>query len=300
LTQALAQPPTEADALALLYFRLGTIHQVGEPVDLDQAIDHYSRVLALQPGWVAATNNRGVAYLGRGRIGDLDRSISDLTQAIADSPDYAVAYMNRGAAYLERMEAGDVNRALEDLGRAVDLAPDSSTAFINRGAAYLERGEAGDVQRAVEDFSRAIQLAPDAAGGYLNRGLAYIQQGERERWLEDLGRAMELDGDQAGTLNALCWGYALDQEPDLALPYCQQSLALDPNGFARDSLGVVYSQLGRLDEATQEFEAFLDWLQQEKGSVYWRHGPVREAWLRELKAGRNPIDAEALEQLRLE
>jgi len=52
LTQALAQPPAEPDALATLYFHLGHVYQVGKPADLDQAVHFYSQVVALQPAWV--------------------------------------------------------------------------------------------------------------------------------------------------------------------------------------------------------------------------------------------------------
>jgi tetratricopeptide (TPR) repeat protein len=111
---------------------------------------------------------------------------------------------------------------------------------------------------------------------------------------------LTLEPNHAGAYNALCWAYALDQQPELALPYCEQAVILDPSGYSHDSRGVVYAELGRLDEAVGEFEIFLDWLGGQPESVYRRHGPTREAWLRELKAGRNPIGPETLEQLRHE
>jgi tetratricopeptide (TPR) repeat protein len=263
LTQALAQPPAESDALATLYFRLGYTYQDGEPSNLDQAIHYYSQVVALQPEWAAVYNNRGIAYLDRGQAGDLNRAIEDLTQAIATRPDNAVAYNNRGVA-------------------------------------YLERGGPDDLTRALEDLSQATELAPDAPRVYLNRGLIYVREGERERWLEDFERVLALDPDHTGAHNALCWAYALDQQPDLALPYCDQAVALDQTAYSHDSRGVVYAELGRLEEAAEDFDIFLDWLQGQPESVYRRHGPMREEWLQTLKAGRNPIDSETLEQLRLE
>jgi tetratricopeptide (TPR) repeat protein len=300
LGQALAQPPAESDAVATLHFYLGHTYQVGEPTDFDQAIHHYSQAITLQPGWVTAYNNRGVAYLGRSQAGDLDRAIEDLTHAIKAKSNYAVAHVNRGVAYLERDGPDDLTRALDDFSRAVDLAPDAPKAYINRGIAYLGRGEAGDLERAMEDFERAIDLAPDAPGGYLNRGLAYVRAGERERWLADFEHVLALAPKHQGAYNALCWAYALDQQPDLALPYCDQAVALDPTGYSRDSRGLVYAELGRLEEAAGDFESFLDWLGGQPEGVYRRHGPMREAWVQTLRAGQNPIDEETLEQLRLE
>jgi tetratricopeptide (TPR) repeat protein/transcriptional regulator with XRE-family HTH domain len=300
LGQALAQPPAESDAVAALHFHLGHTFQVGEPTDLDQAIHHYSQVITLQPEWVTAYNNRGVAYLDRGKAGDLDRAIEDLNHAIKAKSSYAVAHVNRGVAYLKRDGPDDLTRALDDFSRAVDLAPDAPKAYINRGVAYMGRGQTGDLERAMEDFDRAIDLAPDAPGGYLNRGLAYVRAGERERWLADFERVLALAPKHGGAYNALCWAYALDQEPDLALPYCDQAVALDPTGYSRDSRGLVYAELGRLEEAAQDFEAFLDWLGGQPEGAYRRHGPMREAWVQTLTGGQNPIDQETLEQLRLE
>jgi tetratricopeptide (TPR) repeat protein len=249
---------------------------------------------------VSAYNNRGVAYLDRGQAVDLDRAIEDLSHAVSAKPDYAVARLNRGVAYLERNSPDDLVRALDDFSRAITLAPDAPKAYINRGIAYLGRGEAGDLGRATEDFNRAIDLAPDAPGGYLNRGLAYVRAGERQRWLADFERVLALAPKHRGAYNSLCWAYALDQQPDLALPYCDQAVALDPTGYSRDSRGLVYAELGRLEEAAEEFETFLDWLGGQPEGAYQRHGPTREAWVQTLKGGQNPIDQETLERLRLE
>jgi tetratricopeptide (TPR) repeat protein len=300
LDQAIARPPAEPEALATLYFYLGYVYQVGESANLDQAIHYYSQALALNPESTAAYHNRGVAYLGLGRSADLGQAIEDLTRVIAARPDDAAAYTNRGVAYLTRDGPNDVARALEDLSRAIELAPDAPKAYINRAAAYLQRNQAGDGARVIEDSSRAIELMPEAPGPYLNRGLAYLQAGQRDEWLADFERVLTLEPDHAGAYNALCWAYALDRQPELALPYCEQAVILDPSGYSHDSRGVVYAELGRLEEAAGEFEIFLDWLRGQPESLYRRHGPTREEWLGALKAGRNPIGPETLEQLRRE
>ena len=205
LIQALTQPPTEPDARATLYFRLGYVYQKGEPSDPGRAVDFYSHAIALQPGRISAYNNRGVAYLHRGQAGDLDRSIEDLTQVIVAIPNDAVAYNNRGAAYLRRNQAGDLDRSIADLTEVIAVVPDDAAAYNNRGAAYLQRNGPGDLARAVEDFSRAIDLAPDAPEAYFNRGLVYVRGGKSGQWLEDFEQVLGLDPGHAGALNALCW-----------------------------------------------------------------------------------------------
>lgn len=263
LTQALDPPPAEPDAQARVYFHLGYIYQKKEPQELDRAIEFYSRAIALQPGFISAYQNRGTAYLKRGEAGDPDQAIDDLTQVV---------------------EAGFTD----------------ATVYSNRGAAYLRRDEAGDLNRAIEDLSRAIDLAPDEPAAYFNRGLAYLRLGERERWVEDLEYVISLEPDHAEAHNALCWGYALAQQPNLALPHCDRAVTLDAAGLNYDSRGIVYAQLGRFEEAIADFEAFLTWLQEQPAGMYEHYGPEREAWIKELEAGRNPFDQETLEDLRRE
>ena len=67
---------------------------------------------------------------------------------------------------------------------------------------------------------------------------------------------------------------------------------------AHDTLGVALACTGKLEEAAAEFEKWLEW------SKNWSKNPEfkawrerREAWIKELKAGRNPIDARTLKEL---
>ena len=257
LLQALARPPADPAALASLQFLLGYVHQSSKPPDLSAAIAAYTQALALQETLLAAHINRASAYLRRGAPGDLEAAVADLTDVIAALPEDATAYVNRGAAYLRLKGPGDLERALGDLDQAVALAPEMVEAYYNRGLARIRRG--------------------DAAG-----------------WQADLQKAIDLEPDHAGAYAALCWGYALDRQPDSALPYCDRGVALAPAGPGRDSRGIVYAELGRYPEATREIEAYL------RGDVPEAERTERQAWLASLAAGRDPFDGATLERLRQE
>ena len=103
-----------------------------------------------------------------------------------------------------------------------------------------------------------------------------------------------------GPNNALCWIYALRSEPEKALPFCDQAVAVDPSPLSRDSRGIVYALLGRHEEAIAEFRTFLDWLRTRPQAEIVRYAPKREAWIDSLRQGRNPFDAQTLEALRSE
>ena len=246
LLQALARPPADPAALASLQFLLGYVHQSSKPPDLSAAIAAYTQALALQETLLAAHINRASAYLRRGAPGDLEAAVADLTDVIAAMPGDATAHVNRGAAYLRLKGPGDLERALGDLDQAVALAPEMVEAYYNRGLARIRRG--------------------DAAG-----------------WQADLQKAIDLEPDHAGAYAALCWGYALDRQPDSALPYCDRGVALAPAGPGRDSRGIVYAELGRYPEAIREIEAYL------RGDVPEAERTERQAWLATLADGPRPV-----------
>ena len=264
LAQAMAAPPSGADALAALHFWLGYAYQQSPGADLDESIQYYSDALAAQPATLPALNNRAIAYMQRGYGGDLDHAVADLTQALAAAPEDFVMLNNRGAVYLQRDADGDLDAALADLDRAITLAPGT----------------------------------PET---YYNRGLLYVRKNETARWEADLQEALRLSPSHAGALNALCWAYALDRQPSLALGYCHAAVQRDPAGPAHDSRGIVYAELGRTKDAIDEFQYFVDWADHEPPqSPYRAQIRLRRAWIEALQAGNDPFDDAMLARLRAE
>ncbi|PKO21896.1 MAG: hypothetical protein CVU38_12270 [Chloroflexi bacterium HGW-Chloroflexi-1] len=261
LTQAATRPPAHAAAAASLYFLMGYVYQLDDPPDPDQAIEAYTRAADLRPDMVSAYNNRGIAALHRGQPGDFALAVADLTRVIAANPDDA-------------------------------------TVYSNRGTAYLQLGTPEGVALAIGDFDRAITLDPDLVAAYFNRGLAYVKQEKSGLWLADFERVLKMQEDHAGAYNALCWAYALDRQPELALPYCERAVALDASGPAHDSRGIVYAELGRFEAAIGDFETYLAALRASGETAYQRSGPRRKAWLAALRQGRDPFDRATLDQLR--
>ncbi len=78
---------------------------------------------------------------------------------------------------------------------------------------------------------------------------------------------------------------------------CEWAVKLAPNsGMIRDSRGLARALTGNYDGAIEDFRfAIESW----KGTgEYERYGVLREAWISELEADRNPFDEATLQQLR--
>jgi WD40 repeat protein len=97
--------------------------------------------------------------------------------------------------------------------------------------------------------------------------------------------------------NVIAWWGTLDGFADVVLPACDAAIReapvyVKPSYF--DTRGVAYACTGKLREAADDLQKFVD---SEKTEEKRKQ---REAWVAELRKGRNPIDKKTLEALRVE
>ena len=264
--QALAQQPSDVDTVATLTFYLAVLDAAATPPALDRAIEGYTKVIEMRPQWFNARYNRGLTYLMR---------------------------------YWAELAADDLNLAIGDFTWTLGIKSNYAEAYINRAIAYYARNGEGDLDASVDDLTSAIRYNPLSYRAFYNRGLSYIRLDKPERWIADLRRALELAPTFWVSNHALCWGYALDEQAEDALPYCDEAVANDASGSTRDARGLVLVELGRLDEATADFEHYLAWLdtQPEVWSEL-NNRQIYEELLAGLRLGENRVTPEILAQLR--
>ncbi len=139
-------------------------------------------------------------------------------------------------------------------------------------------------------LDEAVQLARDGKIAESIKALAVIE----DKQLEAIG--------SAEAWNTLCWHGTLGGHAKEVLSACEKAVtqAARPGSrispeVARDSRGVARAVLGDTTGAIADFTAFLTWCAQSKCGAA---GARREAWVRELRRGRNPFDAKTLSSLR--
>jgi Tfp pilus assembly protein PilF len=158
------------------------------------AIEDLDRAVALNPGYVKAYYDAGLACQGQG---DQARAIGYYSRAIGCDSGNAEAYNSRGIAYCM---LGDFGRGIADYDRSLSRNPSYVQAGINRGNAYLAERNYG---RAIGDYSMALDRAPAAfPQAWYNRGLAYLATGDSGRAAEDFQKACALHLDPACRLLA--------------------------------------------------------------------------------------------------
>lgn len=271
--QALELQPSRQSTRALLNFYLAlAVSQAGTLPAIEEAINHYTQAINLHPRLFDALYNRGTLWLNRAYL------------------------VEAGSVEIEN----SLTAAIADFDQTLAHRPNYANAQLNRGIAYYERQNAGDLAASQQDFDRFIEQQPTDLRGYYHRALALIRQGDNERWVADLETTLNLSPTYASAYNAFCWGYGLAEKPELALPYCEQAVALDPTGASYDGQGIALAQLGRYDEAIVALEAYLAWLRTLQPPTQYNRlrGPQISQWLAQLRAGQNPFTRETLVTLR--
>jgi predicted O-linked N-acetylglucosamine transferase (SPINDLY family) len=214
--------------------------------DLDKAIDHYSRAIALKPDQAEPYYKRGNLLKDRGRM---QAALDSYDAAIALDSNYGVAFCNRGVV-LERL--GRHAAALDSYDRAVALNPGDALAHYNRATILraLDRP-----LEALQSYDRALALNSEFAEAYCNRGTLLMKLGRRDAALADYNRSIEI---HPGSFQALFNRGVLHHKrkhAEAALADYNQAIELNPAyAEAHSYRGVLFTELRQWEAA----EASLD------------------------------------------
>ena len=176
-----------------------------------------------------------------------------LNAALASIPKPAVDLYQKG---MESVARNETEKAIEHLRRAVAIYPNFGLALNELGVQYLKRGE---LDKAEEALVKVIQLSPDASEPKLNYGICLLQQKKFTAAEVQLREAVKKN-EHAFTAH-LYLGITLisfknygEAETEL-----RKSIALGgPKASkAHYYLGGVYWETGRLREAADELEVYL-------------------------------------------
>lgn len=160
-----ANPDPDPRMAARLHFVLG--NSLVYAREFDAAVPHYEQALDLQPSWVEAANNLGVALFNRQlRIAvdaeqeaELSEALQAYEQAIEIDPDYLLAYLNRAQLYLETY---DYEYTMSDCEQAIALSGgQSAAAFACRASVWLRRDPESP------EFLLALEKAEELGQGQL-------------------------------------------------------------------------------------------------------------------------------------
>ncbi len=122
--------------------------QAGE---VDEAIVHFRKALAIKADHVEAQANLGNALLQKGK---LDEAIAQYDKALEIKSDYPEVHYNLGNALLQK---GQVDEAIAHYEKALAIKPDYADVHNNLGIVLLQKGQ---VDEAIAHYQRALEINP--------------------------------------------------------------------------------------------------------------------------------------------
>ena len=195
---------------------------------VNEAVAHFQKALALQPDEAMAHYNFGVALVQKGQI---DEAIGQYQEALRLEPDHADAHNNLGEALDEK---GQTDEAIRQYQEALRLKPDHADAHNNLGAALDEKGQTDE---AIRQYQAALRLKPGHAEAHNNLGLALGRKGQTDEAIRHYQEALRLKPDYTDAhynLGVACFQQGRTTE---AIQQFQEALRLKPdNTDARRNL----------------------------------------------------------------
>jgi len=208
-----------------VHCRLGNaLSQKGQ---VDEAIVHFQKALAIRSDDAQAHNGLGVALLKKGL---LDEAIPHYRAALKSDPRIPVAHYNLANALLYR---GQLDEAINHYQKALDLRPDYAEAHNNFGYALLRKGQA---REAIAHYQMALQIQPDFAGPCNN--LAWVLATCSETAIRNGVQALEL----AQRANQLSGGQNPVMLKTLAAAFAEAGRFPEATAAARQALELAAAQ----------------------------------------------------------
>ncbi|BBC24087.1 tetratricopeptide repeat protein [Pseudanabaena sp. ABRG5-3] len=243
----LLEPKIEAIYRSQLFLEVGNLFNSLE--QYEEAITDFDKAIELNPNYVKAWFNRGIA---KGNLKRHKEAIADFDKVIELNPNHAKGWVNRGTAKgnLQRYE-----ESISDYDKAIQINPNYAEAWSFQGGMKenLQRYE-----EAIADYDKAIELNPNYAQAWSFRGDAKENLQRYEEAIADHDKAIELNPNYAQAWSKR--GIALTRlgKYDQALEHFNHAMYLDPNEIQfQINRGVLFAWMGRYDEAIWQCEQVL-------------------------------------------
>ena len=190
-------------------------------------------------------------HAASGGVGEAERL---LRRALELDPANLNAYSQLARLYYRQDRLEDARREFEALA---EHSPTPAAAVTMAGVLLQAQGRTGEAR---ERFERAIELDPEAAVAANNLAWIYAEANENlDRALSLAQRATARLPEMAETNDTLGWVYYKRQLADLAVPFFEQSIAIDSDNAAYHyHLGLASAETDDISRTRQALERALE------------------------------------------
>ena len=215
-------------------------------------VTFYEHVVSLNPG-APVHGNLANALIDAGRPAE---ALAAGRIAVERRPESAVLRVTLGAALLA---LGHTGQAEESFRRALELDPGHKYAPYNLAEMLKGQERFGE---SLEWYRAALDIDPEFALAHAGMGEALFRSGQYGQATESLAQAVSLQPESADTADRhVAMGRAYQQlgRTDEAAEQYERALDIDSgNARALDSLAVLHFQLRRYEEALRLYDTLIE------------------------------------------
>lgn len=272
LNEAIAMNP---DYVMIYLVMAGAYAGAGQGAEslrtLEDALDRH-------PEWVPISEELMRAYRRRGGFGE---ATATGEAAIARNPDIPGLYYEQAWVYLDMWTTQQnedphiLDKALEFAEKTVSMDEDATGGHYTLSVIYLNRKQ---YEQAISEAEKTIAIAPEA-GWYSLLGHVYNHIGRSKDAIALAEKALQFVPKDIGSKGTLAHAYRLASRLEDAVAIQEQFLGPNP-GFTswgvRRELTILYSELGRMEEAKAEAAELLRLLPHFSVDVYGKRIPYKD------------------------
>ncbi|MGR3311154.1 MAG: tetratricopeptide repeat protein [Candidatus Brocadiales bacterium] len=209
----------------------------------DQAIEEFNTLLKANPSDAEAHYNLGLAYYAKGvhkkaaielkkavEINPkfLEKLDAEHKSVLIPTPTNAKAFNALGLAYVDK---GMYDQAIATYENALRIHPNDAELHYNLALAY--RGK-GLTDKAAYEYREVIAINPNLVEARYNLAVAYLNKGMNEPAISEFNEVLSLLSPNqkkrlAATHLKLGMAYSAEGMLDMAIPFYQRALELNPN-----------------------------------------------------------------------
>jgi len=187
----------------------------------NEAIDEYSKAIALTPDDAAIYYERGKIYLnGFYKVSQaliLEQPKPEMPRPEYESHDDYIKYNEQENALYEK--------AIQDFSKAILLNPNNASYYYDRATTYYRIYKN---KEAIEDYSMAITLKHNDGQYYFSRGQVFFRMHQYIKAIDDFNKAMELGTEDSLEYRQLGASYENIGQIDKAIQHYQKMILKNP------------------------------------------------------------------------
>ena len=169
----------------------------------DKAIECFLLYIDEAPYSFTTWYNLANAY---SKIGDTDKAIWAYDYCTLINDEFSPAYYNMANVYMDK---NDTEQALKHYKKCLEIDGDDGVVYCSLGECYEDLGE---LERAYDAYNKCTTLMPHLADAWLGKGIISDILGFHPRGIEEIKRAIELEGENASYWRSLANVYDNDEQ----------------------------------------------------------------------------------------